>query len=402
MLSIRQISLRKSFLINIYIALTIYLILLADFVTIIDESLSSLLKIVVLLLMVYYIILNKTNKYLLAYVSFLTAVLLFGLIVSFDYNAASQEFVRYLFPIIFLLFGYAVKDNLIVVVRSFTQFMILSNIIQIVLYVLFITTSQIYLSNSLDFGIILRGSGLSSGVTTFGFLNFIAYLLHTYLENKKLSLFFLLFVLLSFSLKIIIIAIIILSIYNKTFFIKIFSFILILVIIGRDIFQQFIEISSLKFAQYILVGESARSESYRVMFDFLKHNPFLGYGLGSFGGPASIKYNSPIYEQYNFDWYGLTNLATTDTFFPHVIVELGIIGGILYFFLFFLPLVIVKRKSKKSNEVVKFILFTLFVDSMFSYGMNSQAYLISIIFIFGLLMNNDLYYNSIKLKEYKI
>jgi hypothetical protein len=82
---------------------------------------------------------------------------------------------------------------------------------------------------------------------------------------------------------------------------------------------------------YITNGNSARADSYRVMTESLLKGNFLGEGLGTFGGPASVKYHSPLYSYYHFNWYGLGDiLKTTDTFYPHLFVELGLIGGTMW------------------------------------------------------------------------
>ena len=52
--------------------------------------------------------------------------------------------------------------------------------------------------------------------------------------------------------------------------------------------------------QYITKGDSARAESYRVMFDDLADFNLFGRGIGSFGGPSSVTYNSPVYPDTNF------------------------------------------------------------------------------------------------------
>ncbi|WP_158655209.1 hypothetical protein [Flavivirga eckloniae] len=145
---------------------------------------------------------------------------------------------------------------------------------------------------------------------------------------------------------------------------------------------------SYRIKEYVTEGNSARAESYRVMFsDFSDFNLF-GRGVGSFGGPSSVSYNSPVYQEVNFNWYVTTNLATTDTYYPHLFVETGIIGGLLYIFILLSPMLL-KWKTDKF-KIVFIIYFALFIDSLFSYSLNNIAFLaVSLTFIYPIYYMND-------------
>lgn len=64
-----------------------------------------------------------------------------------------------------------------------------------------------------------------------------------------------------------------------------------------------------------------------------EHFP-LGVGLGRFGSPMSRVEFSPIYAQYGLDRiYGLTPVYSayiTDTFWPHILGEIGVVGLLAY------------------------------------------------------------------------
>ncbi|MBE4158626.1 hypothetical protein HJ102_13755 [Vibrio parahaemolyticus] len=106
-----------------------------------------------------------------------------------------------------------------------------------------------------------------------------------------------------------------------------------------DIVNEIYELAIIKIEFYVSVGNSARFESYRVMYESLTSGNFFGEGIGSFGGPSSTNYNSPLYQSYYFNWYGMQEqLNTTDTFYPHVFVELGLFTGIIYLSCFFYSL----------------------------------------------------------------
>ena len=139
---------------------------------------------------------------------------------------------------------------------------------------------------------------------------------------------------------------------------------------------------SYRITEYVTEGNSARAESYRVMFTELSHFNLFGRGVGSFGGPSSVSYNSPVYKDVNFNWYFTTNLATTDTYYPHLFVEMGLIGGLLYLIVILSPLFFIKWKMDKF-KIVFIIYFALFFDSLFSYSLNNIAFLVaSLIFIY--------------------
>lgn len=86
----------------------------------------------------------------------------------------------------------------------------------------------------------------------------------------------------------------------------------------------------------------ARSALYQTAFELAKDYFPLGSGFGSFADDASKVYYSPIYIKYGLsDIWGLSPFYSnyiTDTYFPVVIGQFGVIGLIMlcmfYFFLF--------------------------------------------------------------------
>jgi hypothetical protein len=81
-------------------------------------------------------------------------------------------------------------------------------------------------------------------------------------------------------------------------------------------------------------NERARFALYRGSFQIAADEFPLGGGLGRFGSWMSREHYSPLYEQYNLDHInGLTPenpTAATDTFWPQILGELGVIGLIGY------------------------------------------------------------------------
>jgi hypothetical protein len=107
--------------------------------------------------------------------------------------------------------------------------------------------------------------------------------------------------------------------------------------------------------------------SYKIAIDYL---PF-GSGLGTFGSLASItNWYSNIYYQYGIVNIGANseqdvaaqNHTLLDTFWPHILGELGFLGTFLYFFLWFYPLFKSFYIYKKVIDVkIKGIAFLVFL-----------------------------------------
>jgi hypothetical protein len=78
----------------------------------------------------------------------------------------------------------------------------------------------------------------------------------------------------------------------------------------------------------------ARVELTRTSFEIARDELPLGTGLGSFGGYASLLYYSPVYFEYGLaSTYGLspeTGNFISDTHWPYVLGELGVVGLAVY------------------------------------------------------------------------
>ena len=122
------------------------------------------------------------------------------------------------------------------------------------------------------------------------------------------------------------------------------------------------------------------------MFREMGNNNWLGKGAGVFGGPASVEFNSPYYSEIKFNWYDTKwmGLTTTDTYPPHAFVELGTIGGILYFLLLLSPLFRTWIDSNYKMALV--IFFCLMSDMLVSFSLNNLEYLFfSLVFVYPVL-----------------
>jgi hypothetical protein len=143
--------------------------------------------------------------------------------------------------------------------------------------------------------------------------------------------------------------------------------------IANGYLDSLVGVATAKISFYIVDGNSARAEAYRVMFESLGKGNLFGEGLGSFGGPAAVKYGSPLFGEYHFKWYGLGNiLRTTDAFYPHLFVELGFIGAIVWlcFLLFY-------GHVNKRNAPWIFIVVAFYFDNIFSLSLVAPSYVFS-------------------------
>lgn len=80
-----------------------------------------------------------------------------------------------------------------------------------------------------------------------------------------------------------------------------------------------------------LMNESGRVFYIKKGFEVLKDYPVTGAGFGTFGGSATLSYDSPIYEKYNIrsDIYGGKNFYS-DNQYIQVIAETGAVGVLLF------------------------------------------------------------------------
>jgi hypothetical protein len=372
---------------NIILITPLAILFFAEFIKHFTDSLSSLLKFFVWILMIAIIIMhNKYSRNLLFIISLFLVVLLINIPNTFNLNAAIEELIRFLFLPVVLMFGYVFRKKIDLIISLIIFMAFISDIFQVYLYIhgfLGIGPDIIDLRVK-DGGYFLNTSfiGISNAI-----LNFSAYMMTLVFKDIKyrnfLLIFFFIFTLLTFSYKTIPFLLLSIFLFNKVS-IKNYVFIGIgFFASGFYLFEYIIDMYSVllrKIDVYIAIGNSARYESYRVMFEFLSEFKLLGESIGSFGGPSSIIYNSPIYDKYNFNWFYTTTIATTDTYYPHLFVELGWLGGIIFLALLFLP--IFKTKSKRAKKLNLFILSAFLFECLFSFGLNNMLELICTVMLF--------------------
>jgi hypothetical protein len=371
-----------------------------------DKILGTLIKFSGFGFMVFYSLLQlRFNKNLVIATSLFIPFLIYGVLNSFDIRAGISDGLRYLFPIIILFYSYAIKKQFPILLKFVVAFVILNFLVQIVNYLNWLRgidqwfyyeiNGKVYYNRVAG---IIRGTGVVVFFGFFGFLNLISFFLITNYYHgrfKKTLLAIAVFGILgSMSYKTIGTFLLVLFVYYYKHFIKVISALAILVSVVFFSFAEkgilFLESFYLRISLYVTGSKTARSESYRVMIEEITDFNLFGKGVGVFGGPASIKYNSPYYFEKSFKWYDAEwlNLVTTDTFYPHPFVELGVIGAIVYLSVLFVPLM--RKKITKNWVFTALIFFAIFFDAIFSFSLNNPEFLMfSLVFAYPILHYYD-------------
>lgn len=374
---------------NIAVVLPLVLVFVSEYFRFTSPSFGGYLKLFSVFLMIIISIAHgKFDAKLIFFSTLFLAFLIPHFFLSFNFYAATEEMIRYLFPIIILFYGYAIKGNYRFLFKFFLVFLVLNYIGQVFNYYfwseginqwfyVYTSTGRVNIPSVSG---ILRATGLLGFFSTFGFFNLIMYFLIDFFYEgkfkKTLKILTVIFLFLSLSFKGIGTFLFLLFIFSKNkikiISTTIFIFLLILILFPSKV-AFMVDNAKIRIEAYLSEGNSARSESYRVMIQ--ETNFLFGEGLGAFGGPASTKYNSPYYDKVNFNWYGLPNLPTTDTFYPHLFIEIGFVGTLLYLFLFFVPLLSVSKIRPKHFRAILIIYLALFADALFTYSLNNLVYL---------------------------
>lgn len=367
------------------------------------KEITTISKILSFLYMICYVGLQKRLPRQLFYGTLVfIPLLIYGIFNSWLLKAGISDGIRYLFPIVVLFYSYAIKEYFPLLLDFVILFVIINFLVQIINYInwvrgvdqwFYYTTSAGNRYYNSTAGII-RATGTVVFFGFFGFMNMIAFfIIKFYYHGKfKTSLLgiCLLMLLASFSYKAFGPFLVILLIY---YYKNLWKFVTGLIIGGIILFltfpervTAFVDNLVLRIQLYITQGNSARAESYRVMWNEIFNGNWFGRGVGTFGGPASIEYNSWYYNLVGFNWYDAKwlQLTTTDTYPPHAFVELGIIGGAVYFILLMTPLF--QKYWTKSFLIVLAIYFCLFFDMLFSFSLNNLDYLMfSLAFVYPIL-----------------
>jgi hypothetical protein len=373
----------------VFFALCIFFV--SELFLVLGSSGSVMYKLVGLLILIAIILSARYIHKISIILIPLFVILIYNFYTALNYNAASEELLRFLFPIIILLSLHA-RLNVKTLARLLIYFVISNDLFQMFYYVSYFLNFPLLYEPRIEYSYILRAEGWFGFFSLFGFLNFCGYLLVSkgdFPKEKKYQNIFLIFMFLSTSLKVIVGFFIYLMITSNKKRIKLESIILtilviILLVVFGGFFDDYTNLVVSKFNFYILEGNSARSESYRVLYAEVIRGNLFGAGLGTFGGPSSTAYDSVMYYDYNFNWYGLEGvLSTTDTFYPHLFIELGVIGGLLYLILF----IFYGYQHYNTEWFALVIVFLL--DNAMSFSLLSPPYVMTAIITLHYLQNHE-------------
>lgn len=366
----------------------IILLIVAGFVYFMSRTVSNYLTLIAFLFCITYSILHfhKIPKYLK--IGFLITTLYLGAVSinTYSIEAAISDGLRYLLPFVALGYGLAFNNSFMFLVKSLLVILLINNIYQCITYIIYALDTNLYydLGNSTNtVKGLLRAGGITHSFDFFGFSNLMGFYLCFQFYNKKFAYVFVIFLFLSLSFKYIFLC------FALLLWLKKFKEVLFIILIGlvvvalnRDLSTNIKYGMVEKYDRFLVEYNSPRPESYRVLKQHLYSNSvFSAEGVGVFGGPASTLYNSRYYDKVNFDWHG-REFATTDTYYPHLFIELGLVQGLIYLGIVFSVFIIEYRYLKK----IAFIIVLFSVSSILNFSLNNFLFLIiSFVLILPLL-----------------
>lgn len=163
------------------------------------------------------------------------------------------------------------------------------------------------------------------------------------------------------------------------------------VIYGKTLISRF----GLLSREYFQADEYRGTFLYKALQAFGDY-PVLGAGPGRFGGWVSVNYKpSSLYAEYGFSTQGISSI---DMFWPHLLVETGIIGTIAYCTIYLTMMVGTWSQLRESRNqdrescvnltLARALLFyvpAICIVGLFSSALESQVCLCQLAVLFGLL-----------------
>ena len=328
---------------------------------------------------------------------------LYLLLISYNVNAAIGAFIKDLTPLLFLIFGFIYRRKSTVIIFSIVYLALINNIIQLAfvypLQLADVIVGRIPFPGAPFF----RASGLVD-VAAFEYLNFIA-ALSCLVYNKnfhsKLFLCFIFCGFLAFQAKSMPVFALLFLVglwrYQLATLMTICSvflaFLLVLILsVNGAIFPELgdlvYSLYSDRVERYISHSDSVRTISYKAAYTELLNGNFFGTGLGMFGGPQAILFQSPLYLKYIPQ---TSELITTDTYYPHVLVEWGLIGFFVFFSQLCLPLFFKFSNPKGKIFYYSILIFILLGNTVtFAYEDVLRGFLIFPLLFISLNLKGNL------------
>lgn len=345
---------------------------------------------------------NQLQK--IAALLFLVVLCYHLVITTHNYMAFIHGAVRYLFPLLVLLYG-AVVSSIAgrILIHGIVLFALVNLIAQLGNYVAFMYVDELWFFRQTPFKPeptfnqamgIMRGVGVVGYFGLFAFIQFIAFLVVDQQPKAKypkfLKYFFVLGMLFGLSYRLLGCFLgYLLSNFRRL------KHLILIVSVASTLFFiiQPSKFSKLRFdlkqriSNYVLTGNSMRGEAFRVMKESMAEFPFLGQGIGVFGGPEAKKYSSELYDKYDFNFFGETG-NTVDTYYPHLFVETGVLGGAIYFLLILIPFLDLKVFKNPNFKLIVLIYIVLFIESIFSFALNNLSFLLASLALIYPLLNS--------------
>ncbi|WP_175889072.1 hypothetical protein [Burkholderia cepacia] len=363
------------------LALAYFVFCVSDTLLTLDDDRSQIVKMSAFGLVFAAILLRPRFHRLAVLALPIVVSLCIGMLLSFNFHAGIEELVRFLFPIAITVAIFPYRDRLDVLVKTFIGVVVSNDLFQLYFYVSYATGLPLFMPVRIDSGLFLRAQGWMGFFSEFSFINLCAFLLcRWYWSGPRAAIAswgFLFFALLGFSFKLFAALALYPFVRNvrdvRAWLAAAGIAGVMLVLMAMGVLDSLLKVGMAKILFYVVAGNSARAESYRVMFESIRNGNLLGEGLGSFGGPASVRFSSPLYQLYHFDWYGLGGLLkTTDTFYPHLFVEMGAFGALAW-----LVFVLGYGQGQCKRAVWFYIVGAFCFDNIFSMAFVSPSYVFS-------------------------
>lgn len=146
-----------------------------------------------------------------------------------------------------------------------------------------------------------------------------------------------------------------------------------------------------------LMAQSGRIFYLKKGFEVFQDYPITGSGFGTFGGAATLSYDSPIYDEYGIrsDIYGGKNFYS-DNQYIQVIAETGVIG-VLLFAAFLLGMLWLFWKDRHSTfgQFMIALWFATGISGMYYNIWELKSYALIYFTLFGIYASSRQLYKSI-------
>lgn len=367
-----------------------------------DEIVSVLFFVfIVLVLLVSGRVKRKISYFLLCLVLFSYAGVISGLsqgnkliitlLGEFDYI---KNFI-YVVGCYYLFSNYKYLKRLYKILLRFAIILAIVAIIQEVAFFLGFDVRSLFVPFTITRFGFLRTPSLLGHPNIFGLYILLFFTLHLFTTRKLFTLsnvFLLMGIFLSFSRFVWVSGVLIVIIFTLR------SKKLIYKLVGFAIIISFI-ISVLPFIytkthKELLSQDYFRGYALYKSMEIWNDNKLLGVGPGMFGGVISLKFNSPVYDKYNFSEHWLTFMEgfnSIDQFWSQLLAETGLVGFYCFMTLLIVLYIIPKRISfVVEDQFLKGMLSGLskipivLFFYLFGSGLNMTAFLVTYTSLLGI------------------